>query len=278
MDTVEDKKKKLRAYFDGRGEVVMAFLFGSRAKGLERPQSDWDIAVYLKQENREVENTIWRDVERIVDSETDLVVLNRAPAVQASEILGRGEALVIKNRFQYLRLLFTMSEEADAFFRTAEEYYTTFARSASLSAPDREELLRILTFLEQEVKDYETFRALAWQEYADENNRMKKRAVERWTEQLVTAMLDAAKTIVASEKRKMPHTYREIVEELSSISPFNENNLAVKLAEWTRLRNILAHEYLDHRWKELSEFIAETEPLWKDFIEKVKAFMSKEGA
>lgn len=258
-----------------REEVVMAFLFGSRAKGLERLQSDWDIAVYLKQENRDTENVIWRDIERIVESETDLVVLNRAPAVLASEILGRGEVLAIKNRFQYLRLLFTTSEEADAFFRTAEEYYTTFARSASLSAPDREELLRILTFLEQEVKDYETFRALTWQEYADENNRMKKRAVERWTEQLVTAMLDAAKTIVASEKRKMPHTYREIVEELGSVSPFNENELTVKLAGWTRLRNILAHEYLDHRWKELSAFIAETEPLWKDFIERVKVFMNK---
>ncbi|MBI3442992.1 MAG: nucleotidyltransferase domain-containing protein [Candidatus Sungbacteria bacterium] len=42
----EEKINKLREYFEGRDDVVMAFLFGSQAKGYARPESDWDIGVF----------------------------------------------------------------------------------------------------------------------------------------------------------------------------------------------------------------------------------------
>lgn len=38
----------LKEYFTKRDDVVMAFLFGSRAKGYARITSDWDIAIYFK--------------------------------------------------------------------------------------------------------------------------------------------------------------------------------------------------------------------------------------
>jgi uncharacterized protein YutE (UPF0331/DUF86 family) len=212
-------------------------------------------------------------MEHLVHAEVDLVVLNHAPATLVALILGTGEPLTIKDRAQYLHLLWTASEEADAFRRTADEYYKVFERSASLSAPDREALLRILTFLEGEIVDYGTFRTMTWQEYTDERNKMHKRAVERWVEQLVNALVDAAKTIVASEKKKMPYTYREIVETLGTIPPYSVDDLVVRLARWTSLRNILAHEYLDLRWKEIRAFLDETEPLWREFIARTKQFV-----
>jgi predicted nucleotidyltransferase len=42
--TVEER---LRTYFEREPSVVMAFLFGSRVKGIERMGSDWDIGIYL---------------------------------------------------------------------------------------------------------------------------------------------------------------------------------------------------------------------------------------
>lgn len=39
---------KLKFYFEMKDKIVMAFLFGSWAKGLNRPDSDVDIVVYFR--------------------------------------------------------------------------------------------------------------------------------------------------------------------------------------------------------------------------------------
>lgn len=132
-----EKVKQLTEYFTNRDDVVMAFLFGSRAGGQARKRSDWDIGVYLSEENREKEREIWMEAERILGGETDLIILNRAPATLAWQIVGRGEVLIIKNRNIYLDFIFRVSEEANAFYQTSERYYRIFQRSASLSAIDR---------------------------------------------------------------------------------------------------------------------------------------------
>lgn len=44
---IQNTLEKLKDYCAKRDDVILAFLFGSQAKGLTRPSSDWDIAVYL---------------------------------------------------------------------------------------------------------------------------------------------------------------------------------------------------------------------------------------
>jgi len=92
--------EKLRYYFEKRDEILMAFLFGSRAKGQEGIESDMDIAVYFKPKPDiveweetgsyyETEKQIWIEVEMIVESEVDLLVLNRAaPSVADNALRG----------------------------------------------------------------------------------------------------------------------------------------------------------------------------------------------
>lgn len=267
-ETVE----KLKEYLETQDVVVMAFLFGSRAEKRERRLSDWDIGVYLKKEDRETETTLWRNLEKLLGINVDLVVLNRAPARIAWRIVGQGEPLIIKDRGLYLDFIIRVSEEADAFYRTSQEYYQIFQRSASLSASDRDRIRRILVFLEEEVNDYGRFRALTFEEYSRE--RPKKRDVEHWIEQLVNAVIDVAKIILASERRPIPETYAEMIATLGSVEPFGEGGLCEKLASWVQLRNILAHEYLDLRWKNISEFVGATEPLWQDFTRRTKKFLA----
>jgi len=268
-------QEKLATYFTARPEVQMAFLFGSRVKGVARPASDWDVGVYLTHEDRTLEHELWANVEHIVGGEADLVILNRAPATLVAEVVGRGVPLVIRDRLLYLHTLLSSTEEADAFHRTAEEYYRTFERSASLNALDREELLRIMTFLESEIADYVSFREVTWADYADERDKNKRRAVERWVEQVINAYIDVAKIIVASEKKPMPHTYREIVELLGTVPPFDAGTLTNDLARWTRVRNVLAHEYLDLRWKEVHAFVMESEQTLQDFLVRTKTFLDQ---
>lgn len=271
MDTATEK---LRAYFASCGDVVLAFLFGSRAKGTARTASDWDIAIYLTRENREREQEIWTDIEEQLGAETDLVILNRAPASLVWTILRAGEALAVKDRHLYLRLLRAAGHEANAWYDTAARYHRVFERSASLSAEDREQLERISDFLSQEISDWGRFKNLSWQDY--ERDRAKKREVERWAEQMVNALIDTAQVVLASERHAIPETYRLIVRALSTVPPFDADAVAVeRLAQWTGLRNLLAHEYLDYRWKELSLFITEAEPLFRGFIEKLRIFLAQ---
>ncbi len=276
---MQDNKKiqTLKKYFAQRDDVIMAFLFGSRAKGYARVTSDWDIGVYFRneEENRAQEQEMWRTLETIVETNVDLVVLNRAPAPIAWNVMRLGMPLAILDRNAYLRVLLKTSHEANAWFYTAREYHRIFQRSASLSEVDRGRLERMLQFLEQEVKDFAMFKKLSWQEYADEHSKTKKREVERWAEQLMNAVIDTAQLILASERAVIPETYQRMVHTLGIIRPFNDDDTCERLSKFTELRNLLAHEYLDYRWKEISAFLAETQPLFLAFIDAVKKFLEQ---
>ncbi len=86
-------------------EVLFAFLFGSRAGGRPRVESDWDIGVYvsgaLSAEQR-------FDLRRRLSTElqdlgsVDVVLLNDAPPLLAQRVL-QGERIFIRDRFAYVR-------------------------------------------------------------------------------------------------------------------------------------------------------------------------------
>ncbi len=125
--------EKLGNYFEKRDDIVMAFLFGSWAKGHEGTESDIDIAVYFKPENNilewestdsqyESEREIWLDIERIVEKDVDLLVLNRAAATVADSAL-RGYPIIIKDRNLYMDFLLRITSEAIDFRQWVEGYW-----------------------------------------------------------------------------------------------------------------------------------------------------------
>jgi uncharacterized protein YutE (UPF0331/DUF86 family) len=210
-------------------------------------------------------------VEKIVGTEVDLVVLNRTPATLVWTVLRTGVALVVKNRLKYLGLMFSASDEANAWFDTSRRYYATFERSQSLAPEDADRLRRILTFLEEAVTEYESFRALSQEQYL--NDRVIKRNIEHWIEHLIVSSVDIAEIILASERRQLPTIYRELMVELGSVVPFTKDNTCKHLAEWVQLRNMLAHEYLDYRWRQIESFLCETKPLFSVLIDRTREFM-----
>lgn len=263
--------RRLQTYFSARPEVVLVFLFGSRAKNTARAGSDWDLGVYFVPEtNSANEHKVWSDVERITGAETDLVTLNRAP-VNVAWSIARQTPLVVKDRRKYLDFLIRTSHEANDWYRTAEDYHRVFMRSASLSREDRGRLEKIIQFFEVEISDFQKFEKMVWAEYV--NERAKKREVERWVEQIINAVVDAAEIILASEKRVIPETYKEIIQTLGLIKTFSDDDLCQKLSRWTGLRNILAHEYLDYRWKNISQFIQKAKPELESFMSNLRQFV-----
>ena len=136
-------------------------------------------------------------------------------------------------------------------------------------------LIKHMSFLENEFKDYSLFKSLSWKEYNEE--RTKRRDVERWIENIINSSIDISKIILTSEDKAIPDTYKAIVKNLSLISGFSAENME-KLVDWVGLRNIISHEYLDVRWTSIKRFISETEPLYKHLMDKTKAYLEKKIA
>ncbi|MBU3925481.1 DUF86 domain-containing protein [Patescibacteria group bacterium] len=282
----ENKKiELLKKYFSERKDVLMAFVFGSQAKGRSTRISDWDIAAYFEslraggielESDRDYlrESEVWGDLVKILETDNvDFIVLNRAPASVAAAAVARGLPLVIKDRRIYLEFMLAATMEAEDYRKTAKEYAQVYWRSRSLSEEDKHILNQRLIFLDSELSDADKFKPLTGLEY--EQDRMKRRQVERWIENLMNAAIDISKTILASQKRPIPSTYREILKGIDTIAGFPEGT-GEQLAKWTELRNILAHEYLDVRWKRIDDFIKRSEPYFRKLIEAVKSdFLSE---
>lgn len=276
----QNKLEKLKEYFSKKTDISMAFIFGSYAKGQQISESDFDVAVYFYPEGRQIEweetknycdeDKIWGDVERIIGIKTDFVVLNRASSILASSIIREGIPLIIKDRSLYLRFLLIISSAAEYFKEFVHEFWKIKQRSLSISEDDKIRLIRILDFLETEIRDYYGFSNITQQVYESDN--ALRRNVERWVENIVTSSIDIAKIVLASEKKRIPQTYREILWEMSLFSDFPQE-IAENLAKFAKLRNILAHEYLDIRFRQIRQFIDESENSYRKLVDFVKKFI-----
>jgi uncharacterized protein YutE (UPF0331/DUF86 family)/predicted nucleotidyltransferase len=274
------KIKALKEYFKNKPEVTMAYLFGSQMEGRTSIHSDWDVAVYFKPQSNYVEweenkfypdeDIMLRDLEKMLKNEIDLVVLNRAPSALVFSILAKGTALAINDRKTYLGLLEKSSYEAIDFREFCRDFYKIKQRSQSLSEDDKAELLQILDFLETEARDFARYKNLTWQVYQKE--RPKRREAERWIENIVNASLDITKIILASEKKDMPSTYQETLRLLGTTSIF-DMAFADRFSQWAKLRNILAHRYLDIKWEQIHRFIQSAPKDISYFVEKIKTHL-----
>jgi len=133
-------------------------------------------------------------------------------------------------------------------------------------------LIKHVNFLQEELKDFEGFKSLSWEEY--NLSRDKRRNVERWVENIINSSIDIAKIILTSEGLTLPDTYREVVVSLSLVSAFDKNNME-DLSKWVKLRNIITHEYLDIRWKSIRRFIKEAEPMYNSFLETFNLYFKE---
>ena len=118
-----DKLQVLTEFFERSDDIAFAFLFGSAARERMRKEGDIDVAVYFKPEKDieweafgktfKGENRIGFDITRLLGKEVDLVVLNRARAVFADEIIRKGKPILIKDKGLFMDFLCIISDEAE---------------------------------------------------------------------------------------------------------------------------------------------------------------------
>lgn len=189
------------------------FLFGSRSKGLERNLSDYDVAVYFNPENpRMIEfeenkvyplsHKIWDDLDSILKREVDLLVLNNANVSLAAEIVTKGTPIIIKNRNIYLKFMLLVTDLAEDWRNFIHEYYQIYQCSKSLTDEDRKNLEALIVFIENEFKEQSVFKDMVWLEYQE--NSIKRKATERWIENIMKALIDVSKILLSANKKISP--------------------------------------------------------------------------
>lgn len=141
---------KLTKCLEEKEDIILAFIFGSEIKGQRGEESDLDIRVYLKDENKEDE--IWSEISKVTGCDVDLVLLNNAPATLISSIFKTGIPLVIKDRKLYTSLYLTKSLEAEDFHEFAEKYWEICSMSKSMTPEDRARLIKRIEFLRSEFQ------------------------------------------------------------------------------------------------------------------------------
>lgn len=136
----------------------------------------------------------------------------------------------------------------------------------------KQRLLKHISFLEAELKDFPEFKSLTKDEYIKERN--KRRNVERWIENIINSSIDISKLLLTLEGISLPDNYKDIVLSISHVKDLNFDK-AETISRWVKFRNIVAHEYLDIRWLSIKKFITEAEPVYNDFLNKIKNYLEK---
>lgn len=250
----------------------MAFLFGSFSKKREIEESDIDIAVSIK-ENRVQVDDIWSDVTSLVNREVDLVDMKEAPATLVSNIFKTGIPLTIKDRNLYWNVFLEKSLEAEDFCHFLEDFRSIYQKAKSLIPEEKARLLERIQFLESEFEDIDELKNLKFKEYQDD--KVKRRNIERWTENILNATIDIAKIVLASEKKKMPKTYEQALFNFILLTDVNEQEAKI-FSRFSNLRNILAQEYLDILYQKIQDFISQAPPFYTEIFTFLKKYLDEE--
>ncbi len=110
--------------------------------------------------------------------------------------------------------------EAKDFLEFAESFFKLKNRAKFLSKEDREVLLRRVDYLKTQMEEFGRFQNLTLNEYS--KNLDKRRIVERWIENIINALLDISKIILASENGLMPKSYRETLRDFGYVMGFDK--------------------------------------------------------
>lgn len=141
-----------------------------------------------------------------------------------------------------------------------------------LTNADREEILKRMIYLKVELKDSHLYKDTTWEQY--QQDRRKRRELERWIENIVNCMIDISKVVLSSVDLPLPETYRDTLKNLDAVGGFKKG-LGERISEWARLRNVLAHQYLDIRWESIRYFLKNVEQLTKEFVKGINSFLDK---
>ena len=140
----------IKEYLASKSEIILAYLFGSHAKGRLRPTSDVDIAILAidKKINPSIDYYKLRfaledALSKLLERDVDVIPLNNAPLFLQYQVLKYGK--IIFERSQRERVLFEVNLRKYYFdMKPRYDYYSemTLAQFKSGKISDRERFIK----------------------------------------------------------------------------------------------------------------------------------------
>jgi uncharacterized protein YutE (UPF0331/DUF86 family) len=137
----------------------------------------------------------------------------------------------------------------------------------------RSKLIPYIDYLEKEVSFFGTYeKEFDWKVY--QSQRSRRLEVERWVECVINATLDISKMLLTIREEEIPETSREILFQIGS-HIYNREEEAEALSELAKIRNTLAHRYLDIKWQDIKRFFQIVPNLYPAFVDYIKEELEK---
>jgi uncharacterized protein YutE (UPF0331/DUF86 family) len=140
-----------------------------------------------------------------------------------------------------------------------------------LKDSDKINVIKRIEFIQIELEDLKEHKELSFQEY--NANRIVRRNVERMIENIANALIDISKILIANENVEIPDSYREIILKLGEIKVI-DIELAKSIVEIARLRNVLAHQYLDIKWNYIRNFLTKKIDDVYEFLRTIELYIN----
>lgn len=142
-----------------------------------------------------------------------------------------------------------------------------------MNQADKSKLIPHIRFIEKEMEFLEIYkREVGWNVY--QSQRAKRLEVERWTECIINAVLDTSKMLFTINREAVPETSRDLLFKIGAYI-FKKEEDALNFSELARIRNTLAHRYLDLRWNDIRHFLQIAPRLLPAFLDHVKKQIHK---
>lgn len=106
--TVAKTVEQLKRYFSNHPQVMLAYLFGSHARGTAHRHSDVDIAVLLRSQNDnfEVRLQIMSDLGQLLQrNDVDVAILNQTPLALTYRVVRDGQLLFCADEDQRIHFV-----------------------------------------------------------------------------------------------------------------------------------------------------------------------------
>jgi uncharacterized protein YutE (UPF0331/DUF86 family)/predicted nucleotidyltransferase len=254
MLTVQDAVKKVREVLMADERVLVAYLFGSTAKGLRQPISDIDVAVLVEGDGLRVQAellALLAKALKVPEEKVDIVDLRRAPIHLKHRVLSEGIMLIDRGPGeQLLREVIERYPEANESLQRALRSWPPEDPHIDPAIIQKrvDEVLRIAALIRERYSPRSLDDILSDPE--------KTLALERALERLTEAMADTCRHVVSAKRLGLIDTQAEYPLRIAEQGQM-DRELSEKIAELIRLRNILAHTYLDVDYSRLFDLARE---------------------
>ena len=288
MDGLARVQEKLAAYFRRTSyPVIVAYLFGSCARDETTPLSDVDVGIYLNEPDFDKRVQMYLPLlseisQAVGDGDVDLVYLNDASPSLAYNVI-RGQLIYCADE---LRRVSLEAQLTSRYLDEQENYelYRIFLQrriaigkmgERSPEMIDREAIYERLAHISRMLQLLKERRKASLEEFR--RNPILADATMYELQTCIEAMTDIGNHIIAAAGFRKPRERSEIMVILAEENVIPAE-LARRLAEAVRLRNILVHGYLEvainvvHRV--LRENLQDVEEFAKavtEYVEEVRA-------